>query len=182
MLTIDVGGEEAFDDASQEFLTMNATTLQLEHSLVSLSKWEAKYEKPFLSNERKTTEEVHFYIQAMCLTPDVPPELFEQLKDKHYAAVNKYIEAKMTATWFNEEPNGPRSHEIITSEIVYYWMIALNIPFECQYWHFNRLLTLVKVCNEKNKPQKNKKTPMRNLAAQRRALNEQRKAKYNTTG
>lgn len=180
MLTIVVQGIESFDDDKNEFVWSEEITLQLEHSLVSLSKWESIWEKPFLDGKTRTDEELLSYVKAMTLTPDVPPEVYLRITNKHFEQINQYIHSKMTATWFREKQNQSRSRETITSEVIYYWMIALNIPFECQDWHLNRLLTLVRICNEKNAPQK----PMSkaDLAARNRRLNEERKAKLKTNG
>lgn len=174
-----VMGEDLFDDELQEFVEQERFTLELEHSLVTLSKWEAVWEKPYMGSEKKTTEEVMGYVKAMCLTPDVPPEVFQKLNAEHFAAINKYVDSKMSATWFNEKP-APGRKEIITSEIIYYWMISLNIPLECEHWHLNRLITLIKVCSQKNAPAK--KMNKADMAAERHKLNAQRRAEHNTSG
>lgn len=179
MLTIQVSAVELFDEDKNEFVTSAATTLELEHSLASLSSWESKWEQPFLGPQEKTTEQTLDYVRHMTLTPGIPPEFFLTLSNDNIDAVNRYINTKMTATTFNEMPDKVKSREIVTAELIYYWMIALDIPFECENWHLNRLLTLIKVVNIKNQPAK-KQGPI-DMAARRR-LNEERQRKYNTTG
>lgn len=180
MLRIVVPGVELFDEAKQEFMTQEHTVLDLEHSLVSLSKWEQEYEKPFLNAEEKTTEEVLGYIRCMTITPEIPNDVYQRLSDENIRQINNYIDAKMTATWFNDQPGAPASRDIITSELIYYWMITFQIPFECERWHLNRLFTLIRVCNIKQA--KPKKMSRSEIAARNRALNEQRKAKLGTKG
>ncbi len=181
-LTIPAIDIEMYDDEQEEFVTINIKeqTLQLEHSLVSLSKWESKWCKPFLSKEAKTLEETIDYVRCMTLTKNVDPNVYRFLTDEHVKQINSYIEAPMTATTFsNRGPNSP-NREIITAELVYYWMVALNIPFECQKWHLNRLLTLVRVCNVKNSP--SKKMSRRDTIAHNKALNDARRARMNSRG
>lgn len=180
MLSITVPGHELFNDETEEFVTEGDVRLELEHSLASLSKWESLWEKPFLGGVEKSTEEATSYIKCMCLTPDIPPEVFLRLSQQNLQEINDYINAKMTATWFKEVAKSRNAPEIITAELIYYWMIALQIPFETQYWHLERLFTLIKVVNLKNAPVK--KTPRADLAAQRRELNAKRKAEYGTKG
>lgn len=180
MLKIVVPMKEAFDEAKKEFVSAEVFDLELEHSLASLSKWEAYWEKPFLSKHVKTNEEILWYIRAMTLTPEVPDEVYYRLDKDNLEAVNSYIEAKMTATTFREF--GPRrtSQEIITAEVIYYWMVHYHIPFECEHWHLARLFTLIRVCNEKSAPPK--KMGRQSAARQQRELNAQRRAQYGTPG
>lgn len=179
MLKITIPKSEQFDEATSEFIHLPEVTVELEHSLVSLSKWESKWEKPFLGDEPKTDEETVDYILFMSLDENLPEEVVTRFTIADFNKVTEYIQASMTATWFKEERSKP-SREIITSEIIYYWMIQNNVPVEFQHWHLNRLITLLKVCSHKNKPPE--KMNPRDAAAKQRALNEARKAKYNTSG
>ena len=180
MLRITIPEAEYFDERTQSFITTKEQTLTLEHSLVSISKWESKWEKPFLSKDRKTTKETVDYIRCMTLTQNVDPNVYLAINDEIVEQVSKYIDARMTATWFNEENNKRGgSHEVITSEVIYYWMIALNIPPEYQKWHLNRLLTLIRVCNAKNNP---KKMSKKDIFAQNRALNAARRKQSQQKG
>ena len=181
MLQITVPGIEGFDNAKQEFVQISKDQpLTLEHSLVSISKWEAKWCKPFLAKTEKTLDQTIDYIKCMTLTQNVNPEVYTRLSDENISAVQEYLEAPMTATWFSDDKDSSPNREIITSELIYYWMIALEIPFECQKWHLNRLLTLIRVCNAKNK--KPKKKSQKEMIENYAALNEARKKKLNTTG
>jgi hypothetical protein len=180
MLTIKVSGVEAFDDTSQEFVVQGGFDLELEHSLVSLSKWESKHEKPFLGVEPKTAEEVVDYVRAMTLTQNVPEEVFLKLSEENFKAINSYIDSKQTATWFSEPPGAPRTREVVTAELVYYWMTVFQIPFECENWHLNRLFTLIRICNIKSA--KPKKMSRSEVATRQRELNAQRRAQLGTRG
>ena len=187
MLRITIPAAELWDERNQVFVNTKEHTLQLEHSLVSLSKWESKWCKPFLTKEAKTLEETIDYIRCMTVTPNVDPTAYNYLTNGNINEVNEYISAPMTATWFTEDKTAKASREQITSELIYYWMIALQIPFDpCQKWHLNRLLTLIKVCNIKNQQAnspntKNKKMSNSDLA-RRNALNAARKKQLNTRG
>lgn len=181
MLRIDIPlSPEGWDEDKQEFVEPKIQTLQLEHSLVSLSKWESKWCKPFLSKDTRTFEETVDYIRCMTITQNVDPSVYNFLTDENIEQVNQYIGAPMTATWFAESKNGKANKEQITSELIYYWMISLNIPFDCQKWHLNRLLTLVRVCNVKNQPAK--KMSKREVMSRNAALNAARRKQLNTKG
>lgn len=179
MLTITIPSVELFDDENQTFIFTKEQTLQLEHSLVSLSKWESETNKPFLSKETKTTKETIHYIKCMTITKNVSDEVYNYINDSIITQVKKYIEVDMTATVFSKQDK-TINREIITAEIIYYWMIALNIPFECQKWHLNRLLTLINVCNLKNAPPK--KMGKNEVLSRNAQLNAARKKSLNTKG
>jgi len=180
VLTITIPHLELFDDETNTFVNSPEVVLELEHSLVSLSKWESEFEKPFLSSEEKTTEETLGYIQAMTLTPNVPPEIYRRLSNENMDEINKYIGAKMSATWFNDKhvKQASRSREVITAEILYYQMIQFQIPLEWENRHLNRLFTLIKVCSNKNAPEKKMNT--RDMVAERNRINAERKAMFKT--
>lgn len=180
MLTITIPATEEFDEVKGKFVYTKEHTLQLEHSLISISKWESKWCKPFLAKGDKTFEETIDYIKCMTLNKNVSDEVYGCLTQSNVAAINEYIGAPMTATTFSGNERGKKSNEQITSELVYYWMIALNIPFECQKWHINRLLTLIRVCNIKNQPPK--KMSKRELMSRNTALNAARRQQMNTKG
>lgn len=179
MLEITIPAVEQWDQIKQEFINKPAQTLRLEHSLVSLSKWESKWCKAFLTKNEKTIEETLDYIRCMTITQNVDPEVYIHLTPENIAQINAYIEAPMTATYFSQDKGKP-SNEQITAELIYYWMIAFNIPFECQKWHLNRLLTLVRVCNVKSQPPK--KMSKKEIMSRNAALNAQRKAQLGTKG
>lgn len=180
MLEITVPAVEMFDESKQEFVEAKEQTLQLEHSLVSLSKWESKWHKAFLSKREKTFEETLDYIRCMAITKNVDPSVYYRLSQENVNEINQYILDPMTATYIPEDLGVSGQGDVVTSELIYYWMISLNIPQEYQKWHLNRLLALIKVCNMKNMPAKkiNKTDIMRRYTA----INEARRKKLHTTG
>ena len=180
MLQITIPATEQWDEVKQEFISSKEQTLQLEHSLVSLSKWESKWCRSFFSKEGLTPDQTIDYIKCMTITQNVKDEVYNRLTRDNIEQINKYIEAPMTATTFTEDKSSKPNRERITSELIYYWMISLNIPFECQKWHINRLLTLIRVCNIKNQPQK--KMSKREIMNRNAALNAARRKQYNTNG
>ena len=180
MLKIVIPKTDLWDEKEERFITVKSHTLQLEHSLVSLAKWESKWHKPFLRYDDKTTEETIDYIRCMTLTQNVDPNVYLCVTDENVEQIRKYIDDDMTATWFSDSEKKGKSREIITAEIIYYWMIALNIPFECQKWHLNRLLTLIRVCNEKNNPPKKKSR--KQLLREYAEINAERRKRFNTKG
>lgn len=181
MLQITIPVVEYYDESKQEFVGLKkAQTLKLEHSLVSLSKWESKWCKPFYSKEAKTEEETIDYVRCMTLTQNVDPNVFIFLSNENMEQIRQYIESPMTATRISEDRRGKGSREIITSELIYYWMITLNIPLECQKWHLNRLLTLIRVCDIKNQPPK--KMSKRDIMSRNAALNAARRKQLGTKG
>lgn len=180
MLQITIPGVEMWDERNEEFVFSDEQVLTLEHSLVSISKWEAKWQKPFLSKDPMTDGETVDYIRCMSLSGDVDPDVLRRLTRENIRQVSEYIDNPMTATTIHEQKTGRRSNEMVTSELIYYWMVALNIPFECQYWHLNRLLTLIRVCNIKN--QDPKKMSKRDIYSSNAALNAARRKQMHTKG
>lgn len=185
MLTIIIPrqeGYELFDPVKNEFVPVagidHELVLHLEHSLVSLQKWEEKYHKSFLSTTDKSEEESKYYVYCMCIE-DVPEYIFDFLTAENYREISKYLEDPHTATTIKQD-NSKRSREIITAEIIYYWMTALQIPAEYRYWNLNQLLTLIQVCNIKNQPPK--KMGKKDMVNSNRALNAARKKKLGTHG
>lgn len=178
MLKLNIPGVELYDELNEEFIDIKGQTIALEHSLVSISKWESKWKVPFMNNKDMTYEQIIDYVRCMTLTQNVNPLLYTNLKQAHLDAIRAYIDDPMTATWFSgtKKPN----REVVTSELIYYWMIESNIPMECQKWHLNRLLTLIKIVNDKRQP--NKKMSRRDIYKQNAALNAARKARMHTHG
>ena len=179
MIDIIIPAGEQFDEGTMEFTYYKEQKITLEHSLIAISKWESKFEKPFLSSE-KSSYEVLEYIKCMTLTQNVKPETYTHLSNQNIKDIQAYIEAPMTATTFKKIEKRGGKREIITAEIIYYWMIAFNIPVEFQKWHLNKLLTLIEVCARKNEPEK--KMSRRELSAQHKAINAANRARFHTKG
>lgn len=180
MLYITVPAATFWDEDKEEFVEQKEQTLELEHSLVSLSEWESKWRKPFFSEKPKTDEEILDYIRCMTITQDVDQDVYKRFTEDNFKRINEYIETPRTATFFSDDKNARRSREIVTSEIIFYWMIALNIPPEYREWHLTRLLALIKVCNIKNSP--NKKRSPRDIMRRNKELNDARRKRYNSRG
>lgn len=184
--------DEMWDSKTKTFISYKGATIKLEHSLISISKWESKYHKPFLENVEMNMEELIYYIKCMTITQNVRDEVYNYLTEENFNEIKDYISDPMTATWFNEK-QGPQNSkmpfsgkQIVTSELIYYWMIAQNIPLECEKWHLNRLMTLIKVCSIKNAEANGhntgKKMSQRELASYNNQLNAARRKKLNTKG
>lgn len=179
MLEIIIPECEDYDPKKNEFINYKKTVLHLEHSLLSISKWESKWKKPFLGKQSKTFEEVIDYIRCMTVGSLPAYGVYYHLTSEDYERINAYIEDSMTATTFSDHKSGS-SREIVTSELIYYWMITLGIPFECQKWHLNKLLTLIRVCSIKNAPAK--RMSRREILSRNAALNSARRKALNTSG
>ena len=182
MLTINIPAIEMYDDTTNEFVNIEEQTLELEHSLVSLSKWESKWHKPFISKNEKTLEETLDYIECMTLTPNVDPNVYQWMayNNSIVSQVNAYIDDSQTASIVNDNNKGKNTGEFITAETFYFWMISLQIPFECQYWHLNRLIALIKFCSAKNAPKK--KMSRNEILSQNAKLNAARRKAANSKG
>jgi hypothetical protein len=180
MLQLKITGGELFDEETQTFTSTEDVTLNLEHSLLSLSKWESKFLKPFLSNNNKTSEEILWYIRCMIIDNNYNENSILNLSQSNFEEINAYINSPQSATTFGSMPQRGGMSEVITAELIYYWMIAFTIPISCETWHINRLFSLIRICNIKNsKPQKMNRNE---VASRNRMINEQRKQQLNTTG
>lgn len=180
MLAIRVEDQELFDEESSKFIPQEGFELELEHSLLSLSEWESKWEKPFLAAKELTDEETLDYVRCMIVSPNPPPDALEKLSPEHLVAITEYIERKMTATWFRDDGQKTGPVETITAELVYYWMTIHHIPFECERWHLNRLFTLIRICDVKSTPPK--KMSPEEIAQRNHELNKARREKLGTKG
>lgn len=181
MLEIVVPKSEAYDEVNNIFISVRETVLHLEHSLLSISKWESKWHEPFLSPKKEghTTEQLLDYIKCMTLTRNVDPYIYNALTRKNLEQINAYINDPMTATTITDHGNKAPKREIITSELIYYWMVNYNIPFECEKWHINRLIMLIRVCSAKANP--SKMSP-KAILAQNRKLNAARRRALGSRG
>lgn len=184
MLTIIVPCLEGWDSSKEEFVVLKPEVkICLEHSLVSISKWESRWNKPFIGNgysHEKELPEIIDYIRCMTISQNVPDEVYNRLTEKNIKEIEDYIRAPMTATTVPEANKGPSNREVVTSELIYYWMISYGIPMECQKWHLNRLITLIKVFSAKNSPPK--KMSQSELAKRNFELNMRRRKQYNSKG
>ena len=186
MLRITVPAREFFDEERQEFVEVKEHTLTMEHSLISISKWEAKWKKPYFQNDKehpRTVEETIDYLRCMTITPsNVDSIVYRAMTKENIEAISDYINDSMTATTITRNVTSSHARkQVVTSELIYYWMIAQNVPTEYEKWHINRLLTLIEVCSIKNDP-KPKKMNRAAIARQNKALNAARRAKYGTKG
>lgn len=179
MLKLTIVQPELYNDVLNEFIPSKFYKIQLEHSLVSLSKWESNWKKPFLSNDEKTLEETIDYIKCMTITQNVPDDVYNYISNDQYSQILEYIHSERTATTLPSRKSTGR-REVITSELIYYWMVILNIPFECQKWHLSRLLTLINVCDIKNSPPK--KMSKKEIATRNAELNAARRKSLGSQG
>ena len=181
MLQITIPAIELWDERTEKFISRKEQTLQLEHSLVSLSKWESKWCKAFLGQTEKSDDEVRDYVRCMTITQNVDPDIYNYLTKENYKQINDYIQAPMTATTFSDDKRPRGGRQIVTAEVIYYWMIALQMPVEiCQKWHLNRLLAQIRTCNVMNQPPK--KRSRRDIMSQNAAINAARRQQLNTKG
>lgn len=180
MLEIIIPPAEMWDPKERRFSKTKEYKLQLEHSLISISKWEARWNKSFLKEENKTTEEILDYIKCMTLTQNIPPEAYLCLTEDNISQIVEYIRAPMTATWFSEDNNRKFSREVITNEVIYDWMIEFGVPFECQKWHLNRLITLIRVRTARSK--KSKPMSEKDTLSMYRDINAARRKRLNSKG
>ena len=180
--TITIAGSELWDSINRKFINCDEKKITIEHSLYAISKWEAIWHIPFFGKEEKTQEMIVSYIKCMSVDEEIDDEILKRLSQANIKEINDYIGDSMTATWFGDDKKSSKgsSKRIITSELIYYWMTALNIPFSCEHWHLNRLITLIKVCNEEQRPKD--KISRREAYSRNSALNALRRAKSHSAG
>lgn len=181
MLKIIIPAREFFNEKTNEFVYTKPQEITLEHSLISISKWEARHRKPFLDQRNpKTNDEMIDYARCMSLK-EYPEDVFKNLTYGNILEIKKYTDESLTATWFAQDDSVLPSHKIITSEVIYSWMVQNDIPFvPCEKWHLSRLLTLIRVCAQQNIPAK--KMSEKSILSQNARLNEQRRAALKTRG
>lgn len=181
MLPLKIPSFEYYDEKKGEFGRTKDTTLLLEHSLIAVAKWESKWNLPFLGRRDKTVDQCIDYVRCMTTNPGVNPVVYYGLTTGMFDTIDEYINRPMTAAWFTDKKDTKQgSRETVTADLIYYWMIALHIPLECEKWHLNRLLTLIRICNIKNAPAK--KMSRQEILERNRALNAARKAKMHSKG
>lgn len=180
MLEITIPKFELYDEGNNEFLEIGPYNLSMEHSLVSISKWESKWHKPFIGQDNLSNEEVVDYFRCMTITKNVNPIAYSYLSSDNIKKINEYIDDPMTGTTFYEFlPERSEDKKKISSEEIYSKMILLEIPFECEKWHINRLLTLIRVCNLDRSDKK--MTKMETMKAYQK-LNAERRKNLKTKG
>lgn len=182
MIRITVMAPEEWDEKNEEFIKGKSWDLKLEHSLISISKWESKWHKSFIRTKKMTDEETIDYIKCMVLTPNVDPEVYQYINDEHVREIRAYIDNPMSATNILETTNGKRSNDVITSDLIYCWMVLLNIPFECQKWHLNRLITLITLCNIKSQSPNKNRMSKSEILSRNAAINARNRARFNSKG
>ena len=170
-----------FNEATNEFFDIRETYLTMEHSLVSISKWESKWHIPYLAPGEKTPEQALDYLRCMTITQNIQPGIYNYIPDTEMRRIKNYIEDSMSAYKFKEEEGKGRTKKAITSDYLYFCMVTYRIPVEFERWHLNRLITLIQICSEENNPKKNKKSKRR-ITSDYAALNAARRAKLGTTG
>lgn len=180
MLKVTIPENEFFDEKTSSFIKIPETTLSLEHSLLSISKWEANHAKSFIGSNDKTNEELIDYVRCMTITQNVNPLLYYTIPNSVFKEITDYIGSPMSATKIAKKEGQGSSREVVTSELIYYWMIAYGIPFECEKWHLNRLLNLIKICNIKNNP--GKKMSRNEILSRNAALNAARRKSMGSRG
>lgn len=175
--------ETLFNEETEKFVEVGPFTLELEHSLISLSKWESTFERAFFGPEPKSRHETFTYVMMMHQGDEtIPTDILQAINPSHVAKINQYIDSKQSATTFGKMPKGPGPSEVVTSELIYYWLVAYQIPFDVETWHLNRLLSLLRICNIKQSGKKERKLPKHEVAQTYRDLNEQRKKEHGTSG
>lgn len=182
-IPIHIEGKKVYDEVHNKFITVKTMDLVLEHSLISISKWESKWHVPFLNDKiKKTPEMVAHYIECMVVSPKEPdPNFVNLLTKKQSDDIQKYIQDPMSATTFTIRKKS-RNREVITSELIYYWMFGNQIPKECEKWHLNRLMNLIQIFGIKNDPKGKGKMKANEIASENDRINEMRRKQLGTKG